>query len=170
MGSPHICTMKTATRACFFLSLIVACCCREVASSGSRLVDSFSSAEPDLLHDLTEKSDVDIVLWHSKLEGLHPYLASTESAIGPERCQKFYSYLPCSENKLGGLFLLLVYGFIFWKAVDFISEASDLLLSGGTCAAGNICIPLVKTLPAAFLILGEWIVPVFPSLSTPMNS
>ncbi|KAG6541355.1 hypothetical protein Mapa_017224 [Marchantia paleacea] len=153
MDSPHICTMKTAMRAHFLIFLIVACCCREVSSSGSRLKDSFSSAEPDLVHDSTEKSDIDIVLWHSKLDGLHPYRASTESTTEPESCQKYYFYLPCSDNWRGGLFLFLVYGFILWKAVDFLSEGSDLLSSEcNTGAAGGICIPLVKILPTSFLI------------------
>ncbi|KAG6541357.1 hypothetical protein Mapa_017226 [Marchantia paleacea] len=144
MESPLIVSMKTSIWTVFLLSLVVVCCARPYENS-------FSSEKPDL--ETSEASD--IVLWRSQGSTLKSFVASASS--NATDCQSGYGFLPCSNVWSGSAFLLLVYGFIMFMAVEFITKGSQLLLTvldPGFVA--GIVLPILKTLPASFLILGEY--------------
>lgn len=143
MESPLIISMKTSIWTIFLLYLVVVCCARPYENS-------LSSEKPDL--ETSEASD--IVLWRSQESTLKSFIVSDGS--NATDCQSGYGFLPCSNIRSGSAFLLLVYGFIMFMAVEFLTTGTQLLLTvldPGFVA--GVVVPILKTLPASFLILGE---------------
>ncbi|OAE28586.1 hypothetical protein AXG93_2175s1700 [Marchantia polymorpha subsp. ruderalis] len=141
MESPLIISMKTSIWTVFLLYLVVVCCARPYENS-------LSSEKPDL--ETSEASD--IVLWRSQESTLKSFIAFDGS--NATDCQSGYGFLPCSNIRSGSAFLLLVYGFMMFIAVEFLTKGSQLLLTvldPGFVA--GIVVPILKTLPATFLIL-----------------
>ncbi|OAE28587.1 hypothetical protein AXG93_2175s1710 [Marchantia polymorpha subsp. ruderalis] len=141
MESPLLFSMKTSIWTVFLLYSVVVCCARPYENS-------LSSEKPDL--ETSEASD--IVLWRSQESSLKSFIASDGSNAAD--CQSGYGFLPCSNIRSGSAFLLLVYGFIMFMAVEFLTKGSQLLLTvldPGFVA--GIVVPILKTLPATFLIL-----------------
>ncbi|KAJ3692144.1 hypothetical protein LUZ60_012494 [Juncus effusus] len=69
-------------------------------------------------------------------------------------CEKTYGFLPCTETVLGNLFLILVYGYLMYKAATYLSSGSELLLEIlGPGIVGGLLLPILGALPDAMLIL-----------------
>nr|AFK39630.1 unknown [Lotus japonicus] len=71
-------------------------------------------------------------------------------------CEQTYGFLPCTTTVLGNLFLILIYGFLMFKAATFLSNGSELLLEIlGPGIVGGLFLPILGALPDAMLILGR---------------
>ncbi|KAJ4808429.1 Calcium-binding EF-hand family protein [Rhynchospora pubera] len=71
-------------------------------------------------------------------------------------CEQTYGFLPCTETVLGNLFLILVYGFLMFKAATFLSSGSELMLEIlGPGIVGGLFLPILGALPDALLILAS---------------
>ncbi|WVZ01027.1 hypothetical protein V8G54_027096 [Vigna mungo] len=79
------------------------------------------------------------------------------SAITAESsCEQTYGFLPCTTTVIGNLFLILIYGFLMFKAATFLSGGSELLLEIlGPGIVGGLFLPILGALPDAMLILGS---------------
>lgn len=75
--------------------------------------------------------------------------------MAEESCEQTYGFLPCTTTVLGNLFLVIVYGFMMFKAATFLSTGSELLLEIlGPGIVGGLFLPILGALPDAMLILG----------------
>ncbi|KAG4384421.1 hypothetical protein GLYMA_13G272000v4 [Glycine max] len=73
---------------------------------------------------------------------------------GESVCEQTYGFLPCTTTVLGNLFLIIVYGFLMFKAATFLSGGSELLLEIlGPGIVGGLFLPILGALPDAMLIL-----------------
>ncbi|KAK7401787.1 hypothetical protein VNO78_13556 [Psophocarpus tetragonolobus] len=73
---------------------------------------------------------------------------------GESACEQSYGFLPCTSTVLGNLFLIIVYGFLMFKAATFLSGGSELLLEIlGPGIVGGLFLPILGALPDAMLIL-----------------
>ncbi|RRT64060.1 hypothetical protein BHE74_00039728 [Ensete ventricosum] len=73
-----------------------------------------------------------------------------------EACEPTYGFLPCTTTVVGNLFLVLVYGFLMFKAATYLSSGSELLLQIlGPGIVGGLFLPILGALPDAMLILGR---------------
>lgn len=71
-------------------------------------------------------------------------------------CEQTYGFLPCTTTILGNLFLILIYGFLMYKAATCLSNGSELLLEIlGPGIVGGLFLPILGALPDAMLILGN---------------
>ncbi|CAD5186067.1 unnamed protein product [Musa acuminata subsp. malaccensis] len=71
-----------------------------------------------------------------------------------ESCEPTYGFLPCTTTVVGNLFLVLVYGFLMFKAATYLSSGSELLLQIlGPGIVGGLFLPILGALPDAMLIL-----------------
>ncbi|XP_027343951.1 sodium/calcium exchanger NCL1 isoform X2 [Abrus precatorius] len=69
-------------------------------------------------------------------------------------CEQTYGFLPCTTTVIGNLFLIVVYGFLMYKAATFLSNGSELLLEIlGPGIVGGLFLPILGALPDAMLIL-----------------
>ncbi|KAH7658100.1 EF-hand-containing protein [Dioscorea alata] len=74
--------------------------------------------------------------------------------MAEESCEQTYGFLPCTTTVLGNLFLVIVYGFMMFKAATFLSTGSELLLEIlGPGIVGGLFLPILGALPDAMLIL-----------------
>ncbi|XP_052178790.1 sodium/calcium exchanger NCL-like isoform X2 [Diospyros lotus] len=81
------------------------------------------------------------------LIGLNPFRSS-------ETCEQTYGFLPCTTTVLGNLFLILVYGYLMFRAATYLSTGSELLLEIlGPGLIGGLFLPILGALPDAMLIL-----------------
>ncbi|OAE20184.1 hypothetical protein AXG93_4472s1080 [Marchantia polymorpha subsp. ruderalis] len=127
-------------------------CCARVTSSGFPFQnDDFISSENSALHAEGEKPY--IIMSHSKLDTLNVYPPSSKGN-DPGDCDHSYGFFPCSTARSGSTLLLLIYGFILFFAADLLSKGSTLLLTKlRPGLIGGILIPVVRTLPATFIII-----------------
>ncbi|THU60732.1 hypothetical protein C4D60_Mb07t15850 [Musa balbisiana] len=73
-----------------------------------------------------------------------------------EACEPSYGFLPCTTTVAGNLFLVLVYGFLMYKAATCLSAGSEMLLEIlGPGIVGGLFLPILGALPDALLILGR---------------
>ncbi|RWW76757.1 hypothetical protein BHE74_00015130 [Ensete ventricosum] len=73
-----------------------------------------------------------------------------------EACEPSYGFLPCTTTVAGNLFLVLVYGFLMYKAATCLSAGSEMLLEIlGPGIVGGLFLPILGALPDALLILGS---------------
>ncbi|CAD5188374.1 unnamed protein product [Musa acuminata subsp. malaccensis] len=71
-----------------------------------------------------------------------------------EACEPSYGFLPCTTTVAGNLFLVLVYGFLMYKAATCLSAGSEMLLEIlGPGIVGGLFLPILGALPDALLIL-----------------
>ncbi|URE16782.1 calcium-binding EF hand family protein [Musa troglodytarum] len=71
-----------------------------------------------------------------------------------EACEPSYGFLPCTTTVAGNLFLVLVYGFLMYKAATCLSAGSEMLLEIlGPGIVGGLLLPILGALPDALLIL-----------------
>jgi hypothetical protein len=84
-------------------------------------------------------------------------LAAPAAAGAAEgKCEQSYGFLPCTTTVLGNLFLVLVYGFLMFKAATYLSAGSELLLEiMGPGLVGGLLLPILGALPDALLVLGS---------------
>ncbi|KAI9086061.1 hypothetical protein K1719_032138 [Acacia pycnantha] len=69
-------------------------------------------------------------------------------------CEQTYGFLPCTTSVVGNLFLIIVYGFLMYKAATYLSNGSELLLEIlGPGIVGGLFLPILGALPDAMLIL-----------------
>ncbi|XP_054815824.1 sodium/calcium exchanger NCL-like [Prosopis cineraria] len=69
-------------------------------------------------------------------------------------CEQTYGFLPCTTTVLGNLFLIIIYGFLMYKAATYLSGGSELLLEIlGPGIVGGLFLPMLGALPDAMLIL-----------------
>ncbi|KAI4333602.1 hypothetical protein L6164_018386 [Bauhinia variegata] len=128
----------------FFLSVLVLS-----DQSHGRFVSnllSAASSSSDLLsdgvHD-SQKPSESLLLIH------RPFGFLSEST-----CEQTYGFLPCTTTVIGNLFLILVYGFLMYKAATYLSNGSELLLEIlGPGIVGGLFLPILGALPDAMLIL-----------------
>ncbi|KAG2586221.1 sodium/calcium exchanger NCL1 [Panicum virgatum] len=81
-------------------------------------------------------------------------LAAPAAAAAEEKCEQSYGFLPCTTTVLGNLFLVLVYGFLMFKAATYLSAGSELLLEiMGPGLVGGLLLPILGALPDALLVL-----------------
>ncbi|RLN24847.1 uncharacterized protein C2845_PM07G38610 [Panicum miliaceum] len=82
-------------------------------------------------------------------------LAAPAAAAAAEgKCEQSYGFLPCTTTVLGNLFLVLVYGFLMFKAATYLSSGSELLLEiMGPGLVGGLLLPILGALPDALLVL-----------------
>jgi hypothetical protein len=82
-------------------------------------------------------------------------LASPAGAAAEAKCEQSYGFLPCTTTVLGNIFLILVYGFLMFKAATYLSSGSELLLEiMGPGLVGGLLLPILGALPDALLVLG----------------
>jgi hypothetical protein len=82
-------------------------------------------------------------------------LLKSDGGNSTESCEQTYGFLPCTETVVGNLFLIVVYGFLMFKAATFLSSGSELLLEIlGPGIVGGLFLPILGALPDALLILG----------------
>ncbi|CAL4952331.1 unnamed protein product [Urochloa decumbens] len=78
------------------------------------------------------------------------------AAAVEEKCEQSYGFLPCTTTVLGNLFLVLVYGFLMFKAATYLSAGSELLLEiMGPGLVGGLLLPILGALPDALLVLAS---------------
>ncbi|XP_077251163.1 sodium/calcium exchanger NCL1-like [Tasmannia lanceolata] len=71
-----------------------------------------------------------------------------------DTCDQTYGFLPCTTTIFGNLFLILVYGYLMFKAATYLSNGSELLLQVlGPGIIGGLFLPILGALPDAMLIL-----------------
>ncbi|XP_042467785.1 sodium/calcium exchanger NCL1-like [Zingiber officinale] len=71
-----------------------------------------------------------------------------------EQCEQTYGFLPCTTTVVGNMFLIVVYGFLMYKAATYLSSGSELLLEiMGPGIVGGLFLPILGALPDAMLIL-----------------
>ncbi|KAI9085951.1 hypothetical protein K1719_032028 [Acacia pycnantha] len=69
-------------------------------------------------------------------------------------CEQTYGFLPCTTSVVGNLFLIIVYGFLMYKAATYLSNGSELLLEIlGPGIIGGLFLPILGAVPDAMLIL-----------------
>ncbi|XP_061349649.1 sodium/calcium exchanger NCL [Gastrolobium bilobum] len=74
--------------------------------------------------------------------------------MGESTCEQSYGFLPCTTTVLGNLFLIIIYGFLMFKAATYLSSGSELLLEIlGPGIVGGLFLPILGALPDAMLIL-----------------
>uniref|UniRef100_A0A0D6QSB8 EF-hand domain-containing protein n=2 Tax=Araucaria cunninghamii TaxID=56994 RepID=A0A0D6QSB8_ARACU len=75
------------------------------------------------------------------------------NSFGESYCEQTYGVLPCTKTVYGNLFLLVVYGFLMFKAASLLSDGSELLLSVmGPGIVGGLVLPILGALPDTLLI------------------
>ncbi|CAO2199534.1 unnamed protein product [Urochloa humidicola] len=78
------------------------------------------------------------------------------AAAVEEKCEQSYGFLPCTTTVLGNLFLVLIYGFLMFKAATYLSAGSELLLEiMGPGLVGGLLLPILGALPDALLVLAS---------------
>ncbi|KAJ0044345.1 hypothetical protein Pint_04675 [Pistacia integerrima] len=82
---------------------------------------------------------------------LNPLSVVVDTELPP--CKQTYGFMPCSTTALGNLFLIIVYGFLIFKAAKYLTNGSELLELLGSGILGNIVLPKLGGLPSAMLIL-----------------
>lgn len=106
-------------------------------------------------------SDSDLVSdgIHNSRDSPHNSLLLLTRPLGfsaESTCEQTYGFLPCTTTVFGNLFLILVYGFLMYKAATYLSNGSELLLEIlGPGIIGGLFLPILGALPDAMLILGE---------------
>ncbi|KAG6542075.1 hypothetical protein Mapa_016539 [Marchantia paleacea] len=145
MESPRILTIFS------LLSLVVVCCARVPSPGFESQNHDIISSESSALH--VERETPDIIMWHSKLDALNVYSPSSERDERGD-CDHSYGFFPCSNARSGSTLLLLIYGFILFFAADLLSNGSTLLLTKlRRGLIGGILIPILRTLPATFILI-----------------
>ncbi|KAK4255860.1 hypothetical protein QN277_008799 [Acacia crassicarpa] len=119
-----------------FLSLLIFC-----AQAHARLFLSSSSAL--VSHGIRDSQDSP----EDNLLRLSP-------PVKESSCEQTYGFLPCTTSVVGNLFLIIVYGFLMYKAATYLSNGSELLLRIlGPGIIGGLFLPILGALPDAMLIL-----------------
>lgn len=78
-----------------------------------------------------------------------------------EGCEQTYGFLPCTTTVVGNLFLVVVYGFLMFKAATYLSAGSEMLLEIlGPGIVGGLFLPILGALPDAMLIFGRFRPPI----------
>ncbi|XP_054813213.1 sodium/calcium exchanger NCL1-like [Prosopis cineraria] len=118
------------------LSLLILC-----AQVRARFLSSSSDLVSDGIHDFRDSPEDNLLRFSLPL---------TEST-----CDQTYGFLPCTTSVVGNLFLIIVYGFLMYKAATYLSCGSELLLEIlGPGIVGGLFLPILGALPDAMLILG----------------
>ncbi|XP_054812743.1 sodium/calcium exchanger NCL-like [Prosopis cineraria] len=117
------------------LSLLILC-----AQVRARFLSSSSDLVSDGIHDFRDSPEDNLLRFSLPL---------TEST-----CDQTYGFLPCTTSVVGNLFLIIVYGFLMYKAATYLSCGSELLLEIlGPGIVGGLFLPILGALPDAMLIL-----------------
>lgn len=124
----------------FTLLLLILLICGHSFSHG-RPVIRLPSSSSDLISDGVSNGDSNE--WNIQL-------------LAESTCEQTYGFLPCTTTVLGNLFLIIVYGFLMYKAATYLSAGSELLLEIlGPGIVGGLFLPMLGALPDAMLILGN---------------
>ncbi|CAK9861780.1 unnamed protein product [Sphagnum jensenii] len=97
----------------------------------------------------------DLLLSHVLAWCNGPYLKLFQiGSSSAQVCQETYGFLPCSVSVGGNLSLMLAYGFLLFKAAQFISNGSELLLEVmNPGLIGGLVLPILGAFPDSILIL-----------------
>eukprot|EP01023_Acetabularia_acetabulum_P009582 TRINITY_DN14322_c0_g1_i4.p1 TRINITY_DN14322_c0_g1~~TRINITY_DN14322_c0_g1_i4.p1 ORF type:complete len:538 (+),score=100.69 TRINITY_DN14322_c0_g1_i4:35-1648(+) len=69
-------------------------------------------------------------------------------------CIRSYGFLPCADDALGALCLIIAYGFLMLKGANFLSDGSELLLAiVDPGVIGGLLLPLLGALPDSIIII-----------------
>ncbi|MED6121868.1 hypothetical protein PIB30_034101 [Stylosanthes scabra] len=95
-------------------------------------------------------------------DGIHDHIHSEPCLIymnnlgSSDTCTETYGFLPCTNNALGNVFLMLVYGYLMFLAAKSLSAGSEILLQIlGPGIIGGLFLPLLSSLPDATIILAS---------------
>ncbi|KAL3733845.1 hypothetical protein ACJRO7_023230 [Eucalyptus globulus] len=84
-----------------------------------------------------------------------PYVRLPRSSANSS-CDQTYGFMPCATSWLGGLYLIVVYGYKMFTAATYLSNGSALLLKiVGPGIISSLFRPMLGTLPDVMLILGS---------------
>ncbi|KAK9285462.1 hypothetical protein L1049_024655 [Liquidambar formosana] len=76
--------------------------------------------------------------------------------ISSDRCDPTYGFLPCTSSVVGNIFLVVVYGYLMFRAAKFLSSGSEILLEiPGPGIVGGLFLPVLGSLPDAIIILAS---------------
>ncbi|XP_020097359.1 uncharacterized protein LOC109716367 isoform X2 [Ananas comosus] len=102
----------------------------------------------DTPHSYSRSRSVPLLRLLTRSEGSRGFRASEEG------CEQTYGFLPCTTTVVGNLFLVVVYGFLMFKAATYLSAGCEMLLEIlGPGIVGGLFLPILGALPDAMLIL-----------------
>lgn len=85
-----------------------------------------------------------------------PTYIQLKSLISSESCEQTYGFLPCTTTVLGNVFLILVYGYLMFRAAKLLCDGCEILLEIlGPGIIGGLFLPVLSSLPDAIIILGK---------------
>ncbi|OMO99377.1 Calcium-binding EF-hand, partial [Corchorus capsularis] len=71
-------------------------------------------------------------------------------------CEQSYGFLPCTTTVLGNIFLILVYGYLMFRAAKLLCDGCEILLEIlGPGLIGGLVLPVLSSLPDAIIILAS---------------
>ncbi|KAK6238970.1 hypothetical protein QUC31_004439 [Theobroma cacao] len=85
-----------------------------------------------------------------------PTYIQLKSLISSESCEQTYGFLPCTTTVLGNVFLILVYGYLMFRAAKLLCDGCEILLEIlGPGIIGGLFLPVLSSLPDAIIILAS---------------
>ncbi|OMP10032.1 Calcium-binding EF-hand [Corchorus olitorius] len=73
-----------------------------------------------------------------------------------DSCEQSYGFLPCTTTVLGNIFLILVYGYLMFRAAKLLCDGCEILLEIlGPGLIGGLFLPVLSSLPDAIIILAS---------------
>lgn len=86
-------------------------------------------------------------------------------------CDATYGFLPCSDNVLGLLFLILVYEILLSIGAQYVDDGSTLFFQIiGPGLVGGSVFQMLGTIPQLVMVLGEYEIFFFPLLEFSLES
>uniref|UniRef100_A0A0D6QRC5 EF-hand domain-containing protein n=2 Tax=Araucaria cunninghamii TaxID=56994 RepID=A0A0D6QRC5_ARACU len=77
-----------------------------------------------------------------------------ENVLRASSCEQTYDCLPCTTSILGNLFLMVVYGYLMFRAAMYMSNGSQMLLAVmGPGIIGGLFLPILGAFPDALLVV-----------------
>ncbi|KAK6259853.1 hypothetical protein SCA6_014327 [Theobroma cacao] len=85
-----------------------------------------------------------------------PTYIQLKSLTSSESCEQTYGFLPCTTTVLGNVFLILVYGYLMFRAAKLLCDGCEILLEIlGPGIIGGLFLPVLSSLPDAIIILAS---------------
>ncbi|XP_022773820.1 sodium/calcium exchanger NCL-like [Durio zibethinus] len=85
-----------------------------------------------------------------------PTYIQLKSLILLDSCEQTYGFLPCTTTVLGNVFLILVYGYLMFRAAKLLCDGCEILLEIlGPGIIGGLFLPVLSSLPDAIIILAS---------------
>ncbi|XVF29386.1 hypothetical protein REPUB_Repub15cG0116500 [Reevesia pubescens] len=85
-----------------------------------------------------------------------PTYIQLKSLMLSDSCEQTYGFLPCTTTVLGNVFLILVYGYLMFRAAKLLCDGCEILLEIlGPGIIGGLFLPVLSSLPDAIIILAS---------------